>query len=176
VFRDGPPLCRATLEQIFMKIVQLFVTLLAAGTAQAAPVAPKSAVAAAPAAAAQPPAAKRFPGVSDAGNAILAKAQATPDPQLQAIGRQSKAAHDQLVSAVMAPVIDLDKVTAAMRAEEAVQAQLRTHSNDRLLAVLKQLSSDDRDTFLRTLVLARQTRAPNGPPPVAPPIAANPQP
>ena len=156
-----------------MKIVPLFAILLAAGTAQAAQVAPQPA-AAAPAGAAQPPAPRRFPGVSDAGNAILAKAQTTPDPQLQAIGRQGKVAHDQLVSAVMAPVIDLDRVTAAMRAEEAAQAQLRTHNNDRLLAVLKQLSTDDRDTFLRTLVLARQTRAPNGQ--ATPPAAANPQP
>ena len=158
-----------------MKIVPSLVILLAASGAQAAQVAPKPATAAP--AAAQPQAPKRFPGVSDAGNAILAKAQTTPDPQLQAIGRQAKAAHDQLVSAVMAPVIDLDKVTAAMRAEEAVQAQLRTHNNDRLLAVLKQLSTDDRDTFLRTLVLARQTRAPNGQATVPPaPAVANPQP
>jgi hypothetical protein len=156
-----------------MKIVPSLVILLAAaGGAQAAQVAPKPA-AATPVTTAQPPAPKRFPGVSDAGNAILAKAQTVPDPQLQAIGRQGKAAHDQLVSAVMAPVIDLDKVTVAMRAEEAVQAQLRTHNNDRLLAVLKQLSTDDRDTFLRTLVLARQARPANG---QTPPAAANPQP
>ena len=85
--------------------------------------------------------------------------------------------HDQLVSAVMAPVIDLDKVTAAIRAEEAVQAQLRTHNNDRLLAVLKQMSSEDRGTFLRTLILSRTPRAANAPAAVPPPLApSTPQP
>ena len=157
-----------------MKILITFAFLLCAGAAQA------TAVPASPAMSAKsqsPVTIRRFPGVSDEGNAILVKAQTTPDPQLQAIGKQAKAAHDQLVSAVMAPVIDLDKVTAAMRAEEAIQGQLRTHSNDRLLAVLKQMSSDDRGTFLRTLILSRTPRTTNGQAVVPPPIApSTPQP
>lgn len=116
------------------------------------------AVMAAPATVVQPPVPKRFPGVSDAGNAVLAKAQTTPDPQLQALAKQQRAAHDQLMSAVMAPVIDVEKVTAAVRQEEAAQAQARAHSNDRLLAVLKQLPDDDRGTFLRTLMMSRPQR------------------
>jgi len=149
-----------------MKTIFPLALLLCAGAVQAA-TAPNVA----------PAASKRFPGVSDEGNALLARAQTTPDPQLQAIAKQARAAHDQLVSAVMAPVIDLDKVTAAMRAEEAAQGQLRTHSNDRLIGVLKQMSSDDRGTFLRTLILSRTPRTANGQAIVAPPIApSNPQP
>ena len=156
-----------------MKILFPFALLLCASAAQAVPVPATAPTTAKP----QPPvAAKRFPGVSDEGNAILAKAQAAADPQLQTIGKQAKAAHDQLVSAVMAPVIDLDKVTAAMRAEEAVQGQLRTHNNDRLLAVLKQMSADDRGTFLRTLILSRAPRTANAQATVPPIAPSTPQP
>ena len=141
-----------------MKVLRPLLLLLVASAAQAAP-APKPIIGTPPASATpQAPAPKRFPGVSDAGNAILAKAQATPDPQQQTINRELKAAHDQVIAAVMAPVIDVDKVSAAIRAEEAAQAQARTHNNDRLIAVLKQLPDDDKGTFLRTLVLSRQQR------------------
>lgn len=146
-----------------MKVLRPVFVLLVAGAAHAAP-APKPVIGApTSSAAAQAPATKRFPGVSDEGNAILAKAQATPDPQQQTINRELKAAHDQVIAAVMAPVIDVDKVSAAIRAEEAAQAQARTHNNDRLISVLKQLPDDDKGTFLRTLVLSRQQR------PAAPP-------
>jgi hypothetical protein len=85
------------LEQSSMKRILSLALLLTAGAAQAAP------TAAVPAS--QAPTPKRFPGVSDAGNAALAKAQTTPDPQLQQLSRQARAAHDQVVTAVMAPVI-----------------------------------------------------------------------
>jgi len=144
---------------MLMKMPRPFLLVLAAGAAQAAPVALKPETTPSVAPAAQAPAAKRFPGVSDEGNAVLAKAQTAPDPQQQSINRQLKAAHDQLIAAVMAPMIDVDKVSAAIRAEEAAQAQARTHNNDRLIAVLKQMPNDDRGNFLRTLVLSRQPRA-----------------
>ena len=139
-----------------MKRILSIALLLAAGAAEAAPTAPAST--------AQTPAPKRYPGVSDAGNAALAKAQTTPDPQLQQLSRQVRAAHDQLTVAIMAPVIDIDKVTSALRQEEAAQAQLRSHNNDRLLTVVKQLPAEDRGTFLRTLILSRRA----GPTPAAP--------
>jgi uncharacterized membrane protein len=152
---------------MFMKIVLPLALLLCAGAAEAGPIA-STATATAPAKpqpATAAAAAKRFPGVSDAGNAILAKAQTTADPQMQTINKQARAAHDQLMAAVMAPMIDVDKVTAALRAEEAAQSEARTHSNDRLIAVLKQLPDEDKGNFLRTLVLSRQTRPAAATPP-----------
>ena len=74
-----------------MKMPRPFLLVLAAGAAQAAPVAPKPETTPSVAPAAQAPAAKRFPGVSDEGNAVLAKAQTAPDPQQQSINRQLKA-------------------------------------------------------------------------------------
>ncbi|WP_442681038.1 hypothetical protein ACSBM8_07635 [Sphingomonas sp. ASY06-1R] len=115
--------------------------------------------------AAQAPAPTRFPGVSEAGNAALAKAQTTPDPQRQGLTRQVRAAHDQLTTAIMAPTIDVDKVAAALRQEDAAQAQLRAHNNDRLINVVKQLPEEDRGTFLRTLLLSRRGSATPSPAP-----------
>jgi uncharacterized membrane protein len=158
-----------------MKISYAFVLMVAAGAAHAVPVVQKPANPA-PATPSVAPAAKRFPGVSDEGNAILAKAQSAPDPQQQAIVKQVRAAHDQVMAAVMAPTIDVDKVAAALRAEEAAQAQVRTHNTDRLIAVLRQLPNDDKGTFLRTLVLSRQSRPPGAPATAAPAPGSNPQP
>jgi len=155
-----------------MKTVSILAALLIAGAAQAvppvaAPTAAKPQQPAAPAAANTP---RRFPGVSDAGNAILAKVQTTPDPQLQALGRTAKAAHDQLMAAVMAPVIDMDKVAAALKAQDEALDAVRAHNTDRIIAAARLLSDDDRGTFLRTLVLAQSQR------PVPPPAPAKPQP
>ena len=150
----------------------ILAALLAAGGAQAVtvapPISPAKAQPAAPGAPSNTP--KRFPGVSDQGNATLAKLQTTPDPQLQALGRQAKAAHDQLVSAAMAPVIDMDKVAAALKAQDEALDAVRAHNTDRIIAAARLLSDDDRGTFLRTLVLAQSQR------PVPPPAPAKPQP
>jgi uncharacterized membrane protein len=138
-----------------MKIVPTLFILLAAGAAHAAPVAPQPTVAPT---VSPSPTPKRFPGISDAGNAVLAKAQTTPDPQLQALGRQAKAAHDQLMAATMAPQIDIDKVAAALHAQDDALAAVRAHNTDRVIQAARQLPDDDKGIFLRTLMLAQQQR------------------
>ena len=152
-----------------MKTLSILAALLVAGAAQAVPpvqvpTAAKPQQTAAPTPANTP---RRFPGVSDAGNAILAKAQTTPDPQLQALGRAAKAAHDQLMAAVMAPVIDMDKVAVAMKANDEAFNAVRIHNSERIVAAVRLLSPDDQGTFLRTLVLSQTQRpaaAPQTPP------------
>jgi uncharacterized membrane protein len=149
-----------------MKTLIILAALLAAGAAQAVPPVTSPAQPAAkpqqPTAPAQTASPKRFPGVSDQGNALLAKLQTAPDPQLQALGRQARTAHEQLMSAVMAPVIDMDKVAAALKAQDDALDAVRTHNTERVVAAARQLSDDDRGTFLRTLVLsqAQRTAAP----------------
>ena len=134
--------------------------LLAATAANAATPPPKPA--AAPPVV-TPPAAARFPGVSDAGNAILVKAQTTPDPQLQSLARQLKTVRDQLTSAVMAPAIDLDKIAGILRQQDSVQTQIRTQQTEHWITVLKQLPDEDRGTVLRTLLLSRARPAAGAP-------------
>lgn len=142
-----------------MKMPTILAALLAAGVAHAALAQTPSQPAAKPQTPAAAPQPRKIPGVSDEGNAILLKAQSTPDPLLQQLATKARAAHDQLMSAVMAPVIDPDKVEAAMKAENDVQTQIREHATDRLIAAVKALPNDDRGTFLRTLVLSRQQRS-----------------
>ena len=107
--------------------------------------------AAQPRAGAAAPAQRKIAGVSDAGNAILAKAQATPDPQFAALVRQQRTARDELTTALMAPTIDIDKVAAILKQVGTLQDQLRVRSNDRLIAAVRQLPEPDRGPFLRAL-------------------------
>lgn len=152
-----------------MKKLTIFAALVIAGATTAATAQAPGAPAAKPQtpATATPP--RKIPGVSDEGNAILQKAQSTPDPLLQQLGVKARTAHDQLMSAVMAPIIDPDKVAVAMKAENDAQTQIRDHATDRLIAALKLLPSDDRGTFLRTLILSRQQRPTQANPPAATP-------
>lgn len=127
------------------------VLLAAAAQAQPAPVRPAQL---GPAQLGQggPGAMRKYPGVSDAGNAILAEALNAPDPQLSTIVRQQRALHDAFVAAAMAPTIDLDKVQALMKQREDLQAQFRQRGDERLLAAMRQLPIADRGPFMRALV------------------------
>jgi hypothetical protein len=134
----------------------LFPLALLAATAAGAATPPARPAQGAPAA---PPvvqaAPTRFSGVSDAGNAILVKAQTTPDPQLQSLARQLKTVRDQLTSAVMAPTIDVEKIAGILRQQDAIQTQIRTEQTERWIATIQQLPQEDRGIVLRTLLLAR---------------------
>lgn len=132
-----------------MRIAVSIAVLLVAGAAHAA------ASLAKPTAAAPSPTVVRFPGVSEAGNAVLAKAQTTPDPQLQALARQLKAIRDQLTSAVMAPLIDVEKISGILRQQDDLQSQIRIEQTDHWVTILQQLPSEDRGTVLRTMLLAK---------------------
>jgi hypothetical protein len=132
-----------------MKTILPIALLLAMGATQTAP------AAIAPAAP-QVPTPRKIPGVSDAGNAILAQQQTTPDPQLAAIVRQQRALRDQLSAAAMAPTPDVDKVAALLKEGDDLQSQFRTHSNERLINALRALPEADRGPFLRALVTAKR--------------------
>lgn len=151
-----------------MKTLTILALALFTGAAGAAAQPPK----ASGTASATPPASPqvRFPGVSDAGNAILGKAQTTPDPELQGLGRQLRNVRDQLTSAVMAPTIDVDKVGGILHQQDVVQSQIRELQTEHWVATIKQLSPDDRAIVLRTLLLARPRAAPATQP------SSNPQP
>jgi hypothetical protein len=106
------------------------------------------------------PAPRRIEGMSDAGNAIFAKAQTTRDPDYIALLRQQRTLHDQLIGAASAAKIDVDKIGNIMQQQEDVSAQLRVKFDQRNLDVLRQLPDADRGIFLRALMAPPPTVAP----------------
>jgi hypothetical protein len=105
---------------------------------------------------AQPrPAPRQIEGMSEEGNAIFAKAQTAPDPQLLALVRQQRVLRDQLAAAALATKVDVERVGALLRKGEEVQTQIRARNNDRMLAVLTQLPEADRSIFLRGVLPKR---------------------
>ncbi|WP_294395124.1 hypothetical protein [uncultured Sphingomonas sp.] len=123
-------------------ILASLLVLLAAGR-----VAAQQAPAATPAK--QAPAPRRIEGMSDAGNAVFAKAQGVPDPDLLALVRQQRQVRDQLSAAALASSVNVDRVEELLRKSEDLQGQIRQRNNDRMLAVLRELPEADRGPFLR---------------------------
>jgi hypothetical protein len=119
------------------------VPLMAAGAQQPAP----------PATAAKPPAAapqpRKIPGLSDDGNAIYAKSFGTQDPQLLAIARQQRTLQSSLVSLAMGAKVDVDKLADLLKQRDALQLQFRTRQNEIIVAMLRQMTDDDRGIYLR---------------------------
>ncbi|WP_420140623.1 hypothetical protein [Sphingomonas sp.] len=87
--------------------------------------------------------------MSDAGNAVFARAQAASDPELAALVRQQRLVRDQLNAASLAATVDLARIEELLRRSEEVQGHIRTRNNDRMLAVLRDLPEGDRAAFLR---------------------------
>jgi hypothetical protein len=127
-----------------MKILIPLVLMAIAGTATAQQPAPAPAKPAT--AAAQP---KKIPGLSDAGNALYAKAFGTPDPQLLQIARQQRTVHSSLVSLAMGSTVNIDKLADLLKQRDALQAQFRGLQNDLTVAMLRDMTDEDRGIYLR---------------------------
>lgn len=92
---------------------------------------------------------RRIEGMSEEGNAIFAKAQAAPDPDLLALVRQQRQVRDQLSAAALQATINPDRIEELLRRSEDLQSQVRIRNNDRMLGVLRELPESDRAAFLR---------------------------
>lgn len=112
----------------------------AAGAQQPAP---------APTAAKPAAQARKIPGLSDDGNAIYAKALGTPDPQLLTIARQQRTTQASLINLAMGATIDIDKLAALLKQRDALQLQFRTRQNEISVAMLRQMTEEDRGIYLR---------------------------
>lgn len=95
---------------------------------------------------------RRYPGVSDQGNTILNRALNTPDSALDNLIRQQRGLHDALAQAASQPNVDVDQIATLLKQREDLMAQYRQRLDDRLLAVMRQLSPADRNAFARGLV------------------------
>ena len=115
---------------------------------------------AAPVAAQQAPQQRQIKlDVSPAGQAVMKKYLGSPDPQAQALVKQMQGVVGQLRALPKAPKLDLARMQALMRQQETLESQLRRRSNDRTLAMLREMSEADRLKFLRGLEAAGQQRA-----------------
>ena len=110
-------------------------------------------------AAAQQPRAQVKLDVSPAGQAVMKKYLGTRDPQMEALAQQLRGVAGQMQALPRAPKLDLAKMQGLMRQQESLESQLRRRSNDRSLAMLREMSEADRLKFLRGLAAAGQQRA-----------------
>lgn len=112
-----------------------------------------------PAAAQQPQQRRVQLDVSPAGQAVMKKYLGAPDPQTQALAKQLQGTVGQLRQLPRAAKLDLPRMQALMRQQESIEAQLRRRTNDRTIAMLREMSEPDRLKFLRGLAAAGQAQA-----------------
>ena len=133
-----------------MKLVSVILPLAALTFAAPAPAAPG---------AVRPVQMRTFPGVSNSGNAIINEG-GRPDPQIEALGRQSRALHDQINAAIGSPNVDIDRIAGLLRQGDALDAQVRARITERIVGTVRQLSAADRAAFLRDLLSPQQQGMP----------------
>jgi hypothetical protein len=112
-----------------------------------------------PATAPQP---RKIPGLSDEGSALYAKSFGTQDSQLVAIARQQRTVQGSLVSIAMGAKVDVDKLADLLKQRDTLQLQFRTRQNEIIVAMLRQMTDEDRGIYLRVSMT----------PPTTPPTAA----
>ncbi|WP_404713970.1 hypothetical protein [Sphingomonas sp. MMS24-J13] len=95
------------------------------------------------------PSVKKIPGLSDDGNAIYAKVFGTPDPQLLATARQQRQVQSSITGMAMGTTVNVDKLADLLKQRDALQLQFRTRQNELTIAMLRQLTDDDRGIYLR---------------------------
>ena len=98
---------------------------------------------------------RSFPGVSNSGNAIIGESS-RPDPQLEALGRQSRSLHDQVNAAINGSNVDVERLAGLLRQGDSLDAQARQRITERIVATARQLSASDRTAFLRDLLTPQQ--------------------
>ena len=88
--------------------------------------------------------------VSPAGQAVLKKYLSTPDPVVAQQARQLQGLGQQLEGIASAPTLDGARLRAVMRQQEAVEATIKRRNNERMVAMLGELSAADRIKFVRS--------------------------
>ena len=100
--------------------------------------------------------------VSPAGQAVLRKYMGGRDPAINERAQRIRAIAQQMGALSNAPRLDLVRLQALMRQQEALQADLQRRANDRTLAMLRELSEADRVKFLRGFRAAQAAAKPPG--------------
>ncbi|MBV9748830.1 MAG: hypothetical protein JO157_08440 [Acetobacteraceae bacterium] len=111
------------------------------------------AASAAPAAQQAPPPGTRQVrlNVSPAGQAVLKKYLGAPDPAVAPQMAQLRDVAQQMVALTNGPKLDLVRLQALLRRQEAIEASVKHHNNDRTVQMLGEMSEADRLSFVRSL-------------------------
>ncbi|MET0373568.1 MAG: hypothetical protein ABW128_04830 [Rhizorhabdus sp.] len=133
--------------------VAILALALSSGAIAAPSPAPQAAVAAKPKSAAPIP---LTPGVrritlSAEGRAIAQRIMSVPDPRVGQIQTEMAAIRAEKLKLISGTSIDVDTVEPLLRREEALQSELRTRQNERLLTLLRALPDPDRLALLQNL-------------------------
>lgn len=88
--------------------------------------------------------------VSPAGQIVLKKYLGTRDPFIVQRIEQLRGVAQQMQVLSSAPRLDLVRLEALMRQQEALEGTIKRRGNDRTLAMLRELSDADRTKFVRS--------------------------
>ena len=81
---------------------------------------------------------------------MLKRYLGTPDPAVAQQLQQLRDAGRQVAALAEAPRLDLVRLQALLRQQEATEAAIRRRGNDRTIAMLRELSEADRLSFVRS--------------------------
>ncbi|TZG28831.1 hypothetical protein [Sphingomonas montanisoli] len=90
-------------------------------------------------------------GLSPEGRTIAAQVYAEPDPRAGQLKSEIDALRLERLQLIAAVPIDVDALEMLLKKDEALQAERRKRSNDKLIELLRALPEADRATLLKTL-------------------------
>lgn len=100
--------------------------------------------------------------LSPAGQTIAKKYLAAPDPVIVERVSQLRGVAQQIAALSNAPKLDLVRLQALLRQQETLQASVQRRGNDRMLAMLRELSEADRLKLVRSFKVAQPSAKPPG--------------
>lgn len=106
--------------------------------------------------------------LSPEGRAVAARIIGTPDPRAKEIQAEMTTLRQQKAQMIAGTAVDVDKLEPILRREEALQTELRTRQNDRLLSLLRALPDADRIALLHSMANPARPDGAKAPVPTAP--------
>lgn len=106
--------------------------------------------------------------LSPEGRAVASRIIGTPDPRSKEIQAEMTSLRQQKAQMIAGTAVDVDKLEPILRREEALQTELRTRQNDRLLSLLRALPDADRIALLHSMANPARPDGAKAPVPTAP--------
>lgn len=106
--------------------------------------------------------------LSPEGRAIAARIVGVPDARAREIQAEITTLRQQKAQMIAGSSIDIDTLEPLLRREEALQTELRTRQNDRLISLLRALPDADRVALLHSMANPARPDGAKAPVPAAP--------